>query len=223
MVVRTSPERPVVHAIVGLDRQVVDAGDPPTHQPVLVEFPILVAVNTKHMTHILVQFVGKAHCDPVVMKGPHLLDQAIIELFVPFACQESFDGVATLQKFRTIAPLTVNAVGERHFGGIARIPRIFGQAYLLRRCLGCERWQRWPGHCLALLVVARRGASTMAAAQLAQPDARRVDAGRRSRADDIPRASSATGASVAATPASRAWPRWPSSPARCRAVSAFAS
>src|SRR5438046_175105 len=44
VIVGTPPERPVILALAFLDRQVVDAGDAPAHQAVLVELPVLVAV-----------------------------------------------------------------------------------------------------------------------------------------------------------------------------------
>src|SRR4029077_12304184 len=44
VIVRTAAERPVELALGRSDREVVDAGDPPPHQPVLVELPVLIAV-----------------------------------------------------------------------------------------------------------------------------------------------------------------------------------
>src|SRR5690349_4673961 len=141
MVVGTSPERPVVHTLVGLDRQVIDAGDTCAHQPVFVEFPVLVAVAAEPVTAIIVPFVGETHRDTVVTKGPHLLDQAVVELLAPLAPKKGLYGIAALEEFGAVAPLTVDAIGECHLRGVARVPSIFGHAGLLRRRLGREGWQ----------------------------------------------------------------------------------
>ena len=47
-------------------------------------------------TAVVVPFIGKAYGDAVLSKGPDLLDQAVVELTLPFAREECFDGVAAL-------------------------------------------------------------------------------------------------------------------------------
>jgi hypothetical protein len=49
MIVGAAANRPMVLALVLLGRQIVDAGDAQTHQAVLVEFPVLVAVAAEPM------------------------------------------------------------------------------------------------------------------------------------------------------------------------------
>src|ERR1700756_311854 len=44
VIVGTAAELPVIFALALLDRQIVDAGDPQTHQSVVVELPVFVAV-----------------------------------------------------------------------------------------------------------------------------------------------------------------------------------
>src|SRR5262249_4921702 len=78
--VGTATEGPLIFALAILDRQVVDAGDAPPHQAVLVELPVLVAIAAKPVAGIIVPFICKAHSDPVVAVRPHFLDQPIIEL-----------------------------------------------------------------------------------------------------------------------------------------------
>src|SRR3954463_15274361 len=104
MVVGPPAERPVIQAVAGLDRQVVDAGDPKPHQPFVVELPVLVAVTSKPAAAVIVPFIGEAHRDAVVVEGPYLLDQPVVEFAIPFARQERLDGFAPLQELRAVTP-----------------------------------------------------------------------------------------------------------------------
>ena len=96
MTVGASSERPVVFAPALFDRQIVDAGDAQTHQAMLAEFPVLVAVAAEPVAAVVVPLIGKAYGDAVLSIGPDLLDKAVIEFTLPFACQKGFDGVAAL-------------------------------------------------------------------------------------------------------------------------------
>src|SRR5689334_6252798 len=98
MIVGASAERPMILAIGFPDRQVVDAGDPKPHQALRVEFPVLVAVTAEPGPAVVVPLIGKAHRNTVLAKCPKLLDQAIVELAAPFACQECHDVVAAVQE-----------------------------------------------------------------------------------------------------------------------------
>src|SRR6266852_6113737 len=117
MVVRPATERPVIFPLVLPDGQIVDAGDPDAHQTVLVELPI---------------FVAEAHGDAVLPKCPELLDQPVVELATPLARQERLYLSAALHKLDAIAPATIRRVSQRHPRAIARVPRVFRHAYLLR-------------------------------------------------------------------------------------------
>src|SRR5205809_888566 len=75
MVVRPPSERPMEFALALHDRQIVDAGEAALHQPVRIEFPVLVAIGPIPMTAVVVPLIGKAHCDPIVGEGPDFLDQ----------------------------------------------------------------------------------------------------------------------------------------------------
>src|SRR3954451_14048716 len=125
MVIRASTEEPVIVALAIFDRQVVDAGDPPSHQALFVELPILVAVATKPVARIVVPFICKAHGYPVVAKRPDLLDQPILQLANPLAYEECLDGVPAANEFGAVAPATIRCVSQRHPRGIARVPRVF--------------------------------------------------------------------------------------------------
>src|SRR6187397_261160 len=146
VVVGAPAERPVILALALLDGEVVDAGDAPPHQAVLVELPVLVTVAAKPVAAVVVPFVGEAHRDAVVAERPDLLDQAVVELAVPLARQERFDGGAALQKLRAIAPAAVGRIRERDARGIARVPRVLGHARLLRGGLGGEGRKRRAAH-----------------------------------------------------------------------------
>jgi 2-keto-3-deoxy-L-rhamnonate aldolase RhmA len=84
----------VVFALALFDWQIVDAGDAQTHQAMLVEFPVLVAVAAEPVAAVVVPFIGKAYGDAVLSKGPDLLDQPVVEFMLPFACQKGFDSIA---------------------------------------------------------------------------------------------------------------------------------
>src|SRR4029077_19832550 len=94
--VGTAAQRPVIFALALIDRQIVDAGDAQAHQALLVEFPVFVAVAAKPVAAVVVPFIGEAHSDAVLSKGPDLLDQSVVEFALPLARQEGSDRVAAL-------------------------------------------------------------------------------------------------------------------------------
>src|ERR1017187_1489810 len=121
MVIRTPPQRPVILPVGLGNGKVVDAGDAPPHKSVLVELPVLVAIGAKPIAGVVVPLVGKAHGNPVVAAGPKLLDQTVIQLFVPLAGKEVHDGLSASEKLGTITPHTVRGVSERNPHGLARV------------------------------------------------------------------------------------------------------
>src|SRR5262245_49860562 len=141
VIVGTPAEWPVIFALAILDRQVVDAGDAPPHQAVLVELPVLVAIAAKPVAGIVVPFICKAHGDPIVTKHPDFLDQPIIELAIPFAREKRLDLLAAVNELGAVAPDAVDGIAEGDTGGVARVPGIFGEAHLLRGGLRRERGQ----------------------------------------------------------------------------------
>src|SRR5438105_12429886 len=102
----------MIFAFIFDDRQIVDAGNAPAHQAVLVEFPVLVAVAAKPVAAVVVPFIGEAHADAVLPKSPDLLDQSVVEPALPFAGEEGSDRVAALQEFGAVAPAAVARIGE---------------------------------------------------------------------------------------------------------------
>jgi hypothetical protein len=90
--------------------------------------------------------------DAVLAEGPNFLDQAVVELALPFARQERHDPFAALKELGAIAPAAVAGVGQRDAVGIARVPRILGHASLLGCCFEREgRKRRTAGGQSALL------------------------------------------------------------------------
>src|SRR5580704_18779414 len=142
MVIRASTEGPVIFALAIFDRQVVDAGDPPAHQALFVELPILVAIAAKPVAGIVVPFIGKAHGYTVVAKCPDLLDQPVLQLANPLACEECLDGRAAANELGAVAPDAIHRIGKRYFGRIARVPGIFGEARLFRSSF-CREGRKW--------------------------------------------------------------------------------
>ena len=88
MTVGVAADRPVVFALALFDRQIVDAGDAQTHQTMLVEFPVLVAVAAEPVAAVVEPLISKAYGDAVLSIGPDLLDQAVVALTLPFCASE---------------------------------------------------------------------------------------------------------------------------------------
>src|SRR5262249_54390779 len=105
-------------------------------RPSASNLPVLVAIAAKPVAGIVVPFICKAHSDPVVAECPHLLNQPIVQLAIPFAREKRLNLLATMNEFRTVAPDAVEGIGERDAGGIASVPGVFGEARLLRGGLG---------------------------------------------------------------------------------------
>src|SRR5580704_2544140 len=146
VIVGTATVRPAIFALAFLDRQIVDAGDAPPHQAVLIELPVFVAVAAKPAAGIVVPFIGKANGDPVVTEGPHLLDEPLIQFATPFAGEEGFNRLAAADEFGAIPPDAVDGVSERDAGRITGVPGILGEARFLRGGLCRERGQWRAAH-----------------------------------------------------------------------------
>lgn len=91
MTIRSPSERPEELAIGLGDRQVVDAREPALHEPVLVEFPVLIAVGAVPIPRVVVPLVGETHGDAVAVVRPKLLDRAVVELAGPLSGEELLD------------------------------------------------------------------------------------------------------------------------------------
>ena len=131
------------------DRRIVDAGDAQPHQPVSVELPILIAVGAEPVAAIVAPFIGEPHRDPIIVKRPEFLDQAIFKFPVPFAGQESLDRGTAAQEFGAVAPLAIRRIGKCNLGRVATVPAILGGADLQRSGFGGERRKGRSGHHLS--------------------------------------------------------------------------
>lgn len=59
MIVGTATQRPPILPIRLVDRQIVDARDPPSHETVPVELPVLVPVRAEPVPAVVAPFVGE--------------------------------------------------------------------------------------------------------------------------------------------------------------------
>src|SRR5215471_5709769 len=146
VIVRAAPQLPVIFALALFDWQIVNASDPSPHQALRVKLPILVSVTAEPMTGIVVPFIGKAHSDPIVAESPHLLNEPIIELAIPFAGEECLDFLAPMNEFGAVSPNAVGGIGECYASGVAGIPGVLGEARLLRGGFCAEGRQWWTAH-----------------------------------------------------------------------------
>jgi hypothetical protein len=145
MVVGPPSERPVVFSICSSNWEIVDARDTPSHEPLIIELPVLIAVRPEPVTRVVVPLVGKANRYAVALTGPELLDQPIVEFLGPLASQKLLDGLAPDEEFRAIAPDAVGRVGHGHSLWVPRVPGIFGQANFLRCACRVKRGKGWAG------------------------------------------------------------------------------
>src|SRR5262245_55859476 len=145
MVVGPPAERPAILPIDGSNWEIVDAREPASHEPPLIEFPVLVAVRPEPVTRVVVPLIGKANRDAVALISPELLDQSVVELLGPLAGQKLLDGLAPGEELRAIAPYAVSGVSHGHSLRVPCVPGVFGQANLLRCGCPVERGKGWAG------------------------------------------------------------------------------
>ena len=88
MIIGPSAQGPVVLALGFADRQIVDAGMARIHQSLVIEFPVLISVGSEPVSRVVVVFVCKAYCDPVLSKGPQFFDEPVVEFPRPFSLKE---------------------------------------------------------------------------------------------------------------------------------------
>src|SRR5277367_2290018 len=135
-------EGPVKEALGRLNGQIVDARIAMMHEASGVEFPVFVAIRAIPLSGIVVRFVGETHSNSRAVESPKLLDQAVLQLAIPFARQELNDFLAAVDEFRAIAPAAVHRVDQRDLLRVARIPAVFGFPYFLRGCFTREGWDQ---------------------------------------------------------------------------------
>lgn len=142
MLIRATPQRPVIFARRLVDRQVVDAGNAASHVALIVELPVLVPVRTEPLPGVVMPLIGKSDGNPVSMERPQLLDETVIQLLIAFTGQELHDGVTSGKKLRAVTPDTVRRIRQRHSLRVARVPGVFGHVDFLGCGLRVE-WRQW--------------------------------------------------------------------------------
>ena len=78
------------------DRRIIDACDSHTHQPVLIEFPVLITVASIPLPRSVVPLVGEAHGNAILTPGPNFFDKPVVKFTRPLAHQERLDGISPL-------------------------------------------------------------------------------------------------------------------------------
>jgi len=91
VIVGSPPERPVIFPVGFVDRQIVDGSKASLHHASLIKLPVLVSVGPEPVAAVVMPLISEAHGNSVIGEGPEFLDQAIIQLLVPFACEEGDD------------------------------------------------------------------------------------------------------------------------------------
>ena len=157
MPIRARPQRETEEPLGLRDANIVDARFAPTHQPVGVEFPLLVSMRAKEVTVRVHVLVNETDGDSMVGEGPNLFDEAVLELDLPLASKEGFDGRTPLEKLGTISPPAVLRVCQGHTRRIATVPGIFGHPGLLRSSFDRKRGKRGTDHFRAFEGSGRQG------------------------------------------------------------------
>jgi hypothetical protein len=124
VVIGPAAEGPEVLAIRAANGQIVHAREAPRHEAVRLEFPVLVSVRSKPLPAVVVPLVGKPDGDPVVVKRPEPLDEAIVQLSDPLPREKLNNCRTTGQKFRAIAPDAVQGVAPRDSLGVTGVPGV---------------------------------------------------------------------------------------------------
>jgi hypothetical protein len=111
VVIRAAAQWPMVLPLGLTDRQVVDAGNTPSHKPVRVKLPVFISVGPKPVARVVVPLVGEPNSDAVVGERPQFFDEPVIEFLVPLSSEELHNGGSSLKKLRAVPPNGVRGVG----------------------------------------------------------------------------------------------------------------
>ena len=85
MVVWSATKRPMILAVVFLDRKIIDACNSKAGKPVLIVLAILISVGTEPVAAVIMKLIGEADSNSIFSKGPDLLNEAIVQFARPFA------------------------------------------------------------------------------------------------------------------------------------------
>ena len=87
-----------------MDGKVVDRREPKSHEPVIIELPILIAIGAIPVTQIVVPFVSEAHRNAVPGERPQFLDEPVVQLLDPLARKKSGNFISPIDELRAIPP-----------------------------------------------------------------------------------------------------------------------
>src|ERR1700686_2375710 len=104
MFVRPASKRPVVLAVRSQNGKVVDGCKSRRHKPIIIEFPVFIAVGAIPVIRVVVPLVSEAYRDPVPGKRPQFLDEPVVQLIGPLAREESNDFVSSVNELRSVRP-----------------------------------------------------------------------------------------------------------------------
>src|SRR5713101_3891794 len=104
MFVRPASKRPVVLAIRSQKGKVVDGCKSRRHKPIIIEFPVLIAVGAIPVIRVIVPLVSETYGDPVLGKRPHFLDKPVVPLLGPLAREKGNDFVSSGDEVRSVPP-----------------------------------------------------------------------------------------------------------------------
>ena len=81
-----------------MDGKVVDRREPKSHELVVIELPVLIAIRAVPVTRVVVPLVSKAHRDAVSGERPQFLDEPVVQLFRPLPREEGDDFVSSVNE-----------------------------------------------------------------------------------------------------------------------------
>src|SRR5712691_8833269 len=98
-----------------MDGKVVDRREPKSHEPVIIELPILIAIGAIPVTRIVVPFASEPHRNAVPGERPQFLDEPVIQLLDPLVRKKSGDFISPIDELRAIPPARINRVCQSYF------------------------------------------------------------------------------------------------------------
>src|SRR5260370_41357189 len=104
MFVRPAPKRTVVLPVRGQNGKVVDGCKSRRHKPIIVEFPVLIAVGAIPVIRVVAPLVSETYGDSAPSKRPHFLDKPVVQLLGPLARKKSNDLVSSVDELRSVPP-----------------------------------------------------------------------------------------------------------------------
>jgi hypothetical protein len=147
MIVGTSPKRPMELPFGFRDWEFVDAGMPRMHQPITIEFPILIPISSKPIAGVIVILVGKTNSNPIIQKGPYLLDQPVVPFSSPLPRQQRYNLLTPIGELGSISPARVHGICKGDLFRISTVPTVLSQPNLLDSGLKSKGRKWWArGH-----------------------------------------------------------------------------